>query len=760
MIRNCTFSLIALFTLSICLGQQKEDTKNVNDSSTEQQEQQEQLRAMIIDSYRLFDEGKFRESLQNNINTIKKAEEAGDFVIAHAAYSYLGYDRLILEDTVSALKAFKKSYYYATKTRKTDLIADSYGDLAAVYIQNPKTYNKGIRFIENALEMYQTEGNLIGLQNSYYELATILFKRDDKEQFKQTLDSLTKYSLNSSLDERNKTLYHNLKAESHLKDNKIDDAIAVLIEAIDLGEADNRNDELEKSYRLYARALRSKENYILAYEMLSKYDSIYQINQKERSLSESKRIAAKFQVDEVQKDLDQAQLKTDLQAQKVQQRTLLNYMLIGVIVIGCAFIVSLIYIARKRKVFIESLEFKNIQVEKAKKEAERLSQVKSSFFSTVSHELRTPLYGVIGLTSILLEKNKDDENLQDLESLKFSADYLLALVNDVLQLNKIDSSKELDNNNEVFSIASLMENIISSFEYIRVQNNNEIKVKYDSKLPQLIKGNSILLSQVLMNLLGNACKFTEDGTIFIEIKVIKVDEAITLEFFITDTGQGIAENKINQIFEEFAQGESKNFSYQGTGLGLAIVKRLLHSTGSEIRVESEVGKGSTFSFQMNFEVVENSKPYDAQNEHTSLIYDIQKLDGCKILVVEDNKINQMVTRKILEKDNVHCKVAENGLIAVEMIRTGQYELVLMDVNMPVMDGLEATREIRTFSKIPIIALTAVELEEMREQIYSCGMDDIIVKPYDIRSFQQTIMRHLPGVESSLSRSTEFQNRIK
>jgi CheY-like chemotaxis protein len=366
--------------------------------------------------------------------------------------------------------------------------------------------------------------------------------------------------------------------------------------------------------------------------------------------------------------------------------------------------------------------------------SERLAQVKRSFFSTVSHELRTPLYVVISLNNILLEKNKDKDNLQDLESLKFSADYLLALVNDVLQLNKIDSAKQLDIHQDVFSIVELLDNITSSFEYIKIQNNNQIKSLYSSHLPHLVKGNSTRLSQILMNLIGNAYKFTEDGTIIIKVDTTVENSNVTLEFSIEDHGQGIAQNKIQQIFEEFAQGESINKTYQGTGLGLPIVRKLLHTEGSKIRVESQMGEGSKFSFKMDYVIIQEKATAEPSIKKEQKIFDIKELTGLKILVVEDNKINQMVTRKILEKDKVICDITDNGSIAVEKTQTNSFDLILMDINMPVMDGLKATRAIREFSDVPIIALTAIELGEMQEKIYNCGMNDITVKPYDVRSF--------------------------
>ena len=392
----------------------------------------------------------------------------------------------------------------------------------------------------------------------------------------------------------------------------------------------------------------------------------------------------------------------------------------------------------KRRRLIELLQKKNKEYLLAKQESDRLSKTKIKFFSTVSHELRTPLYGVIGLTSILMEDKSLKSHEKDLKALKFSADYLLALINDVLQINKLES-ENLESEFTSFNLKELINTIISSFEYICKQNNNDVSVNVDENIPPLIRGNSVRLSQVLMNLIGNACKFTENGTITITAikEGIKGNNA-SIKFTIADTGIGIPLDKQETIFEEFSQGSSLNYNYQGTGLGLPIVKRLLELSSSEIYLESEPGKGSSFWFTLSFEIIK-----DIKEEVSAGILDVTVLENKRILIVEDNKINQMVTKKILEKNHVICDLAENGQQAVDKVKNNHYDLVLMDINMPIKNGMEATKEIRTFNKnIPIIALTAVEIDELRHKIFDSGMNDVIVKPYDMKLFIQTIIKNL------------------
>jgi CheY-like chemotaxis protein len=392
---------------------------------------------------------------------------------------------------------------------------------------------------------------------------------------------------------------------------------------------------------------------------------------------------------------------------------------------------------RKRKELYQALKEKNKEYLAAKDKSEQLARAKSNFFSTVSHELRTPLYGVIGLSTILLEDEKLKSHKKDLKSLKFSADYLLALINDVLQINKLDSNKA-ENDVSTINIREFVESIVSSFEYMRLQNKNKLHIEIDKGVPVLLSGNAIRLSQVLMNLIGNACKFTEDGDISVQISTLTAsDERTTLQFVVKDTGIGIPKEKQDGIFNEFQQVDALHYNYQGTGLGLPIVKKLLGLSNSEISLESDLGQGAKFSFPYDFEI-----PEQVEQEKKFSPVNTQVLKGKRILIVEDNRINQIVTKKILEKHEIHCELSENGEEAVAKVQKDAFDLVLMDINMPVMNGMDATKMIRKFNKtIPIVALTAVEVEEIRYNIYNAGMNDIIVKPYDVTKFIQIVLKN-------------------
>lgn len=326
----------------------------------------------------------------------------------------------------------------------------------------------------------------------------------------------------------------------------------------------------------------------------------------------------------------------------------------------------------------------------AKENAEQASRLKTQFVATISHELRTPLYGVVGMTNIILDEHQELKNSPHLNSLKFSARYLLSLVNDLLQINKIEENKVVLEK-MVFNLQDEFHTIIDSLEFISVKNKNKVIKRFDESIPELLVGDKLRLSQIFINLISNALKFTYNGEVTIVAKKVKIEDSkCFIHFEVKDTGVGIAKEDQEKIFEKFIQIERKEGDYQGTGLGLSIVKRLTELFDSEIHVESEEGKGTTFSFEVAFLVDEKSKNEIIHN----IDVDLTTVKTQRILVVEDNKINQVVTNKILEKNNFVCEMVEDGYAAINLLETNRYDLILMDINMPVINGFETTKLIR------------------------------------------------------------------
>ena len=378
----------------------------------------------------------------------------------------------------------------------------------------------------------------------------------------------------------------------------------------------------------------------------------------------------------------------------------------------------------------------NKELQIAKEKADLASQLKTQFVSTISHELRTPLYGVVGITDIILEEHKELANSPHLNSLKFSARYLLSLVNDLLQINKIEENK-ISLESMIFNVTDEIKTIIDSLEFIALKNNNKLITEIDTDIPEFVIGDKLRLSQIFMNLVSNALKFTKNGEVYIIAELEKVEGTKTyIKFQVKDTGVGIAKVNQDKIFDKFVQIERKEGDYQGTGLGLSIVQKLIEIFGSTIRLESELNQGANFIFTLCFESDE-LKRMDIIN---NIVVDLSNNYNYKILVVEDNKINQVVTKKILESNNFKCTIVDDGYASINLLENEKFDIVLMDINMPIINGFETTKLIRNKGlTIPIIALTAFDKQEITEQALSSGMNDIIVKPFEQAKLFQIIM---------------------
>ena len=382
------------------------------------------------------------------------------------------------------------------------------------------------------------------------------------------------------------------------------------------------------------------------------------------------------------------------------------------------------------------LQTKNRELQAARDAAVQAMEAKTNFLSTVSHELRTPLYAVTGLTHLLLEENPEDHQKEHLKSLKFSGDYLLNFINDILQINKIDADK-LEPLTIELNLKKILTEVIESLQQSAKENNTKISLSYDESIPRHLMSDPLKISQIFMNLVGNALKFTKDGEVKVIAKLVKkLEEDVTIYFEVKDNGIGISKEQQQHIFDSFEQGSIQiNREYGGTGLGLTIVKSLLGLFNSKIQLQSEVGRGSSFFFELTLkckESVVDDIPFEIEEKE----YDLK---GLHVLVVEDNKINQVITKKMLNKKDISCDIASNGYEAVELAGRNEYDGILMDIHMPGISGVEATTEIRKFDKeTPIIALTAISLDDSLESFFAAGCNDVVTKPFKPEVFYQKI----------------------
>ena len=361
----------------------------------------------------------------------------------------------------------------------------------------------------------------------------------------------------------------------------------------------------------------------------------------------------------------------------------------------------------------------------------------------MSHEIRTPLKAVIGLSNLLLMSNPRADQLDNLEILKFSANNLLSIVNDVLDFNKIESGK-VEFEKIRFNLVELMNNICGGQIIKAEEKGLKFYLDIDSRLKtKMLFGDPTRITQIIFNLVSNAIKFTQSGNVWVRVTSLgDRHNTLTINFTVKDTGIGIEAANMEAIFEPFTQESITTArQYGGTGLGLAIVKRLLELQNVQMHVSSKVSEGSEFSFNMEFPV--STEKLNRINEELPAEHQLDPVSAMQVLIAEDNPVNVMLMKKLFSKWNIVPTFAENGERAVELVQYGNFNIVLMDLQMPVMNGFDAAIEIRKMadpkkSTIPIIALTASALFDIKEKVYDSGMNDYVSKPFKPEELKEKI----------------------
>jgi len=413
---------------------------------------------------------------------------------------------------------------------------------------------------------------------------------------------------------------------------------------------------------------------------------------------------------------------------------------ICIIVIG----IFIYYVIRKRisdaavdqRILREKVREKTRELESEKERAEYSEKVKEQFLANMSHEIRTPMNAILGMTRLLLEKEPRTDQLKYLNSIKHASDNLLVIINDILDLSKIEAGK-INLESIPFDIRNEIKSVFETMKVNADDKNLELKTDIENSIPKTIIGDPYRLSQILLNLTGNAIKFTEKGSVTIKTTSEKQGEKVLLTFSVIDTGIGIAKDKLDYIFDMFTQETSSTTrKFGGTGLGLAICKKLIELQGGAISVDSEAGKGSVFSFTLPFAIGKDVVDENPKAEHKQQV--VAKMKNLRILLAEDNEFNQMVAVDTLESaiEGAQVTVAANGKIAVDMLKNNTFDIVLMDIQMPEMDGHEATKTIRSSSdprinSMPIIAMTASVIKAEVDKCFESGMNEFVGKPFSV-----------------------------
>tara|TARA_R110000868_G_scaffold118017_1_gene313179 strand:+ start:2195 stop:4360 length:2166 start_codon:yes stop_codon:yes gene_type:complete len=678
----------------------------------------------------------------------------------------------------NALFYTHKAIAYAEANGNTKGQAEELLFLGKIYFDLHK-YNDAIESFTTSIALFESITPTVAYAETYYYLGLTEMQKLNYKAAKSYFDKAN--TINKLVNNDKATDFINLQKGIIHRNEKNITAAALLFNAI-ISDTNNNKPNDTKAEALYQMGLIEQEQNrnILA---LSYYNKALEINKNLDNLEQKSRVLlAMSNAYEKQLDKSNAYLFLKQHLNVKENLTLLNneklgvddyenfkelqrvekidkiakqkkeeektnrfFKLINILAIALISILSLLSLSLYRNNLIRTrtnllLQEKNKELIAAKEKAEKASQARSEFLSIVSHELRTPLNAINGITHLLMEENPKKSQLHYLSSLKFSGDYLTTFINDILEINRIESNR-VEIEQISFNLKQLLLDIKNALQEVAIKNNNTLELVIDDSIPVDLIGDPTKLSQIFMNLINNALKFTKNGNVSITANLVSFqEENMLIAFEVKDNGIGIAIDKLETVFESFAQGSIEiNRKYGGTGLGLTIVKKLTHLLGGRIKVKSTVGQGSVFSFNLLFKADDNNE----LKKESKRTYDFAPLKNKNVLIVEDNKINQMITKRMLESKGILCDIIDNGEDSINAVKNNKYDLVLMDVHLPGINGTIATQKIREFNtQIPVIALTAISLDENRDTLLSFGMNDVITKPFVPEAFYAALLRHL------------------
>lgn len=685
--------------------------------------------------------------------SVKQAEKVlifalrnNDKALAAKAYNLLGLNFEQFSDNKKAIDYYLKGVKSANEIKNDTILGWIYNNLGGIYTYNNIDIKKSTEFFIKAYKATKHIENNPEFLVATLNIGANLIQVGKFEEGKKYLDEIKKnVDKNKDVDIR-LSFHTSYAAYFDIFKNDFKQAETEYLKALRIGLSDHtpsiQLNVLDLYYGIFEFYEKHKKT-DLALKYLKLHDQL------QKDLYDDKREAIlagedkSIQIGEINHRIEQVEKENKNYARIL---TFNKYFIGFLLVLAFVFLALLYFLQKnfkKNKKINKKLKSANVELHKAKQKTLEVAKLKSKFMSTVSHELRTPLYGVIGLTDIIESEHAMLRDSKYVKSLKFSAKYLLSLINDILNLSKIESGK-LELVFENVHLQEELETIVDSLEVIANQYNNNIVIDYDETIPTYIKTDKTRLSQIIINLLSNSLKFTKEG--LITLKVGPIDESNLLEFAIQDNGIGIPKKYMDKIFDTFVQVESAtDEQFQGTGLGLAIVKRFVELFGGTIAVESEENVGTVITFSiplLSAELQQIEKEEMCQHKD---------LTNCSILVVEDNKVNQIVTQKLLEKNGMKCIIANDGYHALDILKERNFDVILMDIHMPGINGFETAAKIHEMGiGTPIIALTASDRYELEEDISHYKITDILVKPFVYKDLEALFRKYIKKETATLS----------
>jgi len=702
-----------------------------------------EIKRLLDQAFSDFNNAQYDKALESSKQALIISFGINDDSYIAQSYNTLGVIYNECSDSKKAIEFYFKALSHAKKTNKVKLLNWIYGNIGSVYYYNLNEVPKGLNYYKKALYYAEKSKDSTDIINTKMNIVSAYYAINKYDEGNLYLKGIQKH-VEKNGDKENKMILASLLGTYATSHNKKSEAEQYYAKAQEIAKEIRYDSYLISIYDNLVHHYKRYQEPEKAKKYNEKSDSLSKVVYSEDKLNKLQKAALQIELDEYKNQLERIELVNENHQQSKKDSKLIVILFIVILIILLLLLLTLYKNVKIREQANHDLQLVNEALIEAKEKAEEASQLKSQFVSTITHELRTPLYGVIGITNIILDEHKELFNNPHLKSLKFSAKYLLSLVNDILQINKIEE-KRIVLESLIFNLTDEITLIKNSVEYIADKNNDVLTIEIDTAIPEFLIGDKLRLSQIIMNLVSNALKFTKNGevAIFADLKNVE-GKTYFIEFKVKDTGIGIAKEDQEKIFEKFVQIERKDEDYQGTGLGLSIVSSLVKLFNSEIHIVSEENIGTTFSFTIGFEFDEDKSREIINN----IDVDLSTSQLYNILVVEDNKINQVVTKKIIQSSNMGCTIVDDGFAALVALERESFDLILMDINMPLINGFDTSRKIREKGiTIPIIALTAFDKQEVAEQAISAGMNDVLMKPFEPSMLFQVIQNQLNKIKN-------------
>jgi signal transduction histidine kinase/DNA-binding NarL/FixJ family response regulator len=673
-------------------------------------------------------QGNYPQALKYEIAALKIQEKLGDKHDIAYAYDIIGTIYEQQENHPLALTYFTNSLKTYEEIVDKQSIVDKQGiaaevnNIGVVYFDQ-HNYTEALKNELKASTMFKEIGDSGNLASNYLSIGDIYSQQGNYpealKKYSEALKIKEKIGDKGGILESYKSLGRFYKKQGNLHE-----ALKSESKAISLALEIDSKEQIKDVYGELAVIDAGLQNYKAAYdhEVLFKqyYDSIYnkENDKKLTSLQMQYDFDKKEQTDSIQHASENKINSLNLHKQKV---------LTGLGISGFILVILLLFFVYRN---YTNQRKATAEMTIARQRAEQSEKFKEQFLANMSHEIRTPMNAVMGMTSLVMDSLLNEKQRFYLEGIMKSGETLLYIINDILDLSKIEAGK-MEIENIDFSVSEVLEQVKQTLQHKAEEKGLQLIVDMDGKITDVRMGDPVRLNQVLMNLAGNAIKFTEKGSVAIEVKKGVSESGI--RFSINDTGIGIPEDKLQTVFESFSQAKASDTrTYGGTGLGLTISKQLVELMDGKISVESKEGSGTTFSFEINFPF---GSPERLKEQRSAEQIEGSILNGLKILLADDNEYNRIVTHDTLtSKANVEIKEVTNGKEAIDLLSQQDFDVVLMDVQMPLMDGYEATRFIREHfafpkNQTPVIALTASVIRSDLDKCREAGMNDYIPKPF-------------------------------